>query len=82
MSAGCGGSSFGATAWNAFRHERTVPDLAPIDPDGIHAVSAEGLREHGPAGAVRRAAPSFLGTRQHANRRTVPFDLPRTKGPS
>jgi len=35
------------TIWNEFRHERSNPAVASIYPDGIHAVLADALREHG-----------------------------------
>jgi trehalose utilization protein len=37
----------GVTVWNEFRHERTSDEVRAVYPDGIHAVLAEALREHG-----------------------------------
>jgi trehalose utilization protein len=42
------------TVWNEFRQEHTDAPVRAIYPDGIHAVVAEGLREHG-FDAVRTA---------------------------
>ena len=33
--------------WNEFRHERSSDEVSAVYPDGIHAVLAEALREHG-----------------------------------
>lgn len=35
------------TLWNEFVHERTNPEVGRIYPNGIHAVLAEALRQHG-----------------------------------
>lgn len=33
--------------WNEYRHERELPDVAAIYPDGMHGAIATGLRQHG-----------------------------------
>lgn len=35
------------TVWNEYRHERESDVVASVYPDGIHAVIADGLSEHG-----------------------------------
>lgn len=40
-------SNVRVTVWNEFRHEQSKPEVQRIYPDGIHAVIAAGLAEHG-----------------------------------